>query len=144
MSLPDLKTVTASFDVGETQKIETVSVLVDIRHTYIGDLILTLIPPTNLHVGSIILHNRKGGATNNIKKEYDILTTPTLDKVKGKNPQGRWTLQIQDKAFRDIGTLVSFGLSITFQAAENSVERRRGRAPIKKTARKTRKKRAKA
>jgi hypothetical protein len=53
-------------------------------------------------------------------------------------------LQIQDKAFRDIGTLVSFGLSITFKAAENSVERRRGRAPIKKTARKTRKKRAKA
>ena len=142
--LPDLKTVTASLDVGETQKIETISVLLEILHTYIGDLVVTLIPPPQMSTTNIILHNRKGGATNNIKKSYSVLTVPTLSKLKGKNANGRWTLQVQDKAFRDIGTLVSFGIELTFQQPVDRNTRQRARAPIKKAAKKKTKKKMRA
>lgn len=144
MPLPDLKTVSASFEVGESQKIENISVLVDILHTYIGDLVVTLIPPPPLRVGNIILHNRKGGATNNIKKQYDALSVPGLSKLKGKSVHGRWTLQIQDKAFRDIGTLVSFGLELTFQQPVPRTRRNGSRSPVKKVAKKAMKKKMKA
>jgi subtilisin-like proprotein convertase family protein len=143
LPLPDLKTVSASLDIGDSQKIDSISVVVEIAHTYIGDLVVTLVPPPHLRTGNIILHNRRGGATNNIKKSYDIMTTPSLSKLNGKAAQGRWTIQIQDKAFRDIGTLVSFGLELTFLQPEPRTRKNGSRSAVKKTARKTMKRKTK-
>jgi subtilisin-like proprotein convertase family protein len=143
LPLPDLKTVSASLDIGDSQKIDTISVIVEITHTYIGDLVVTLVPPPHLRTGNIILHNRRGGATNNIKKSYDIMTTPSLSKLNGKAAQGRWTIQIQDKAFRDIGTLVSFGLELTFLPPEPRARKNGSRSAVKKTTRKSMKRKTK-
>jgi subtilisin-like proprotein convertase family protein len=59
------------------------------------------------------LHNRKGGATRNLKQVFDETLLPELANFKGKNMQGTWLLEIFDRAARDVGTLVSFGLELT-------------------------------
>ncbi len=111
--LPDLQSVQVAIDVSETQPISKLAVLIDILHTYIGDLEITLIPPASLGVAKLVLHNRKGGATRNLKQVFDEISLPALATFKGKSIQGAWTLEISDRAARDVGTLVSFGLEFT-------------------------------
>lgn len=113
--LPDLQTVRAALEVGETQAIGSLVVEVDLLHTFIGDLVVTLIPPAAVG-GAVVLHNRQGGSTRNLKRAYDALTTPGLAGFAGKSPKGTWTLEVKDAAARDTGTLVSFGVELTFAA----------------------------
>lgn len=111
--LPDLKTVQVALDVSEAQLIDSLAVDLDILHSYIGDLVVKLIPP-NASTSSIVLHNRVGGARRNIKQRFDVLSIPALASFKGKSAQGRWILEVQDKQARDEGTLVRFGLELDF------------------------------
>ncbi|NJM27442.1 MAG: S8 family serine peptidase [Pseudanabaena sp. RU_4_16] len=113
--LPDLQSVQVAIDVSETQPISKLAVQIDILHTYIGDLEITLVPPASLGAEKLVLHNRKGGATRNLKQVFDENTLPALSTFKGKSIQGSWTLEISDRAARDVGTLVSFGLEFTLQ-----------------------------
>jgi subtilisin family serine protease len=112
--LPDLQTVSFQLEVGETTPVARLSVIVEILHTYIGDLIVSLIPPSELGLNKIILHNRSGGATRNLKKTFDALTIPALANLQGKTVKGTWKLEVQDLAFRDAGQLVKFGLELFF------------------------------
>jgi subtilisin-like proprotein convertase family protein len=115
--IPDLQTVTASIDVIETQPVDQFIIEIDIQHTYIGDLVLTLIPPAVTSTRKIVLHNRAGGSNRNLKRAFDALTTPELAALKGKKANGSWKLEIQDKEVRDEGTLVKFGLKLVFSQA---------------------------
>ena len=117
--IPDLQTVSFALDVAEATAATAVSVSVDIRHTFIGDLILTLIPPAATGVTSVILARRAGGNQKNLLKTFDVANTPQLANFSGKSCHGTWTLQIQDAARQDFGTLVSFGLELTFPHADN-------------------------
>lgn len=112
--IPDLQTVSFALDVPDATPVTALSVAVDIKHTYIGDLIITLRPPAAAGVNPIVLHNRAGGATKDLKKTYDAATTPALGALAGKSCKGTWTLGIQDAAARDSGTLVSFSLGLKF------------------------------
>ncbi len=112
--LPDLQTVSVSLEVGEAELIESLSVQVEILHTYIGDLIVTLIPPPAMNMANLVLHDRRGGATRNLKHTFDALNTPGLSAFKGKNVKGKWTLQVRDAAVRDEGTIVRYALELTF------------------------------
>ena len=112
--LPDLQTVRASLEVGEAQPLDSLSVHLEILHTYIGDLIITLMPPSGMNTGNVVLHNRSGGPTRNLKRMFDALTTPGLAAFRGKSAKGTWTLQVQDAEVRDEGTLVRYGLELTF------------------------------
>lgn len=118
-SLPDLQSVRMSVEVGEEQPISDLSVLVEIVHTFIGDLVITLRPPSGRN---IILHNRSGGATRNLKRVFDALTTPALEALKGRSAKGTWTLQVEDRAAQDVGTLVRYGLELTFAAPAREAE----------------------
>lgn len=111
--LPDLQSIQVAIEVGEVQPISKLAVLIDVLHTYIGDLEITLKPPANLGATNLVLHNRKGGATRNLKQVFDENTLPALSTFKGKSIQGAWTLEISDRAARDVGTLVSFGLEFS-------------------------------
>jgi subtilisin family serine protease len=108
--LPDLQTVSVAVDVTETQPVTEFAVQVDIRHTFIGDLLVSLLPPTG---AAVVLHNRSGGATQNLKRTYNATTTAALSRFTGASARGRWTLKVEDKAARDAGQLVSFGLDLT-------------------------------
>ena len=118
--LPDLQTVSFTLSVAENEPIEALTVSVDLKHTFIGDLIITLQPPATTGGNQVVLHNRAGGSTKNLKKTYDAATTPPLTGFAGKSCKGTWTLQIKDAAAQDAGTLLSFALGLSFPHPDRS------------------------
>ncbi len=116
-TIPDLQTVSFALDLPDAQAVDAVSVAVDLVHTFIGDLVLTLEPPAATGAAPIVLHNRTGGTRNSIKKVYDKLSTPKLAAFAGKACNGRWVLKVKDAAAQDSGTLATFSLRLIFAAA---------------------------
>ena len=112
--IPDLQTVSFPLEVAESTAVESLTASVEIKHTWIGDLILTLVPPASTQVAPITLRRREGGSAHDLKKTYDAVTTPDLAQLAGKSCQGIWTLKIEDTAALDTGKLVSFTLNLTF------------------------------
>lgn len=102
----------ASMTVSGT--VANVRVRVNVTHTFIGDLVVTLLCPDG---SSVILHNQTGGSADNIQTEYPELTVPaqSLATLVGKNILGNWGLKVVDLAATDTGTLVSWTLSIEAQ-----------------------------
>lgn len=80
----------------------TSQVYVDISHTWIGDLIVTLVAPDG---SSYVLHNRSGSSTDDIDATY------TVD-LSSEPKNGTWRLRVSDNAALDTGTLNRW--SITF------------------------------
>jgi subtilisin family serine protease len=112
--IPDLQTVSFTLEVIENTPVQSLTASIDLKHTFIGDLIITLKPPASTGVAAIVLHNRAGGGTKNLKKTYDSANTPNLGGLAGKSCKGTWSLEIKDAAAADFGTLVTFSLGLTF------------------------------
>jgi subtilisin family serine protease len=112
--IPDLQTVTFMLEVSDNTPVEAVSVGVDLRHSFIGDLIITLEAPTSTGIPPVTLYNRAGGAGSKIKAVYDKASVAALMAFAGKACKGTWTLRIRDAASQDSGTLVSFSLRLSF------------------------------
>ncbi len=92
-------------------EVKNITVNIDIVHTYIGDLQVELFSPS----GQVVrLHNNKGGSNNNLKRLYDITSTPDLNDVLGESVRGNWKLRVRDLAAQDVGTLVSWGISLEY------------------------------
>jgi subtilisin family serine protease len=127
-AIPDLQKVSFTLTVADSTPVEALSVTVDLKHTYIGDLIVTLQPPTNSGMKPVILHNRTGGSAKNLNKTYDGTTTPGLSNVAGRSCAGTWTLEIRDEAAADSGSLVSFALHMAFTHPSRTV-----RTPVSTT-----------
>ncbi len=119
--IPDLQTVNFTLNVVESTPVESVVVGVELLHTYIGDLVITLLPPSASGVGPIVLHNRAGGASDDLKVSYDARTVPALAQLAGKRCHGAWTLRIKDAAHLDSGKLVSFSLRLSLPHADRAV-----------------------
>lgn len=139
---------TGSFElvVAEKTKVERLTVSLDIEHSYIGDLVVTLHPPASTGVGPVILHNRAGGPTVNLKRTYDVERVPAIANFAGKDCSGSWELEIRDAALRDTGNLVSYGLNLGFVHPSRAVTAPRSvsqKGPKKKKSRRARKKKAK-
>jgi subtilisin family serine protease len=112
--ISDLQISKLSLAIANTDLVKSIKVNVDIEHTYIADLVVTLNPPASTSVLPIILHDRLGGSSDNIKTTYDEVNTPKLAAFKGKSPQGTWTLEVADKANLDTGKIRSFTIEIGF------------------------------
>ena len=110
----DLKKSQLAVEVADTTTLKGIKVSVDIEHTFIGDLVVTVVPPPALGVAPIILHNRQGAGTDNIKQTYDTVKAPGLLPLVGKSPKGTWTLTVEDKARLDTGRIRSFSLELHF------------------------------
>jgi len=93
--------VTSAIKVTRTGDSGVVSVSLDVEHTYIGDLKVTLTSPSG---GEAVLHNNTGGSASNIKTNYDV-------DFSGFDSQGEWKLSVVDSANQDTGKLVSWGLN---------------------------------
>ncbi|MGH8591114.1 MAG: S8 family serine peptidase, partial [Gammaproteobacteria bacterium] len=87
-----------------------VKVSVDITHTFIGDLRVTLMAPSGR---TVVLHDRDGGRTDDIKKTFDPSSTAGLAGLAGESIQGDWILHVQDLAAADTGLLSRWELEIT-------------------------------
>ena len=95
--------VISNISVVRSGQAGTVSVAVDIKHTYIGDLVVDVISPSGTTTN---LHNRTGGSAN------DLLQTYTVNA--GTEPSdGTWQLRVRDGAGADTGFIDAW--SITFQ-----------------------------
>jgi subtilisin family serine protease len=110
----DLKTSKLDLAIADTDPLKSIKVTVDIEHTYIGDLVVTVKPPAATGVAPITLHNREGRGTDNLKKTYDPVNAPGLTALAGKSPQGAWTLEVKDQAKLDTGKVRSFTLEMAF------------------------------
>lgn len=114
VSIKDLKKSGLPLEVGERKLLKSIKVIVDIEHTYVGDLIVSLQSPTSMSVSPIKLHERSGGGVDNIKKTYDAVNTPELSHLIAKNPQGSWILKVEDRAAADTGKIRKFTLELGF------------------------------
>jgi len=110
--IKDRKTSSLSIELGETKPIKGIAITVDIEHTYVGDLVVQIVPPSGTGVSAVTLHDRSGGGSDNLKLTYDPAGTPGLGQLIGVNPQGKWRLKVSDNAYRDEGLIKQFGVDI--------------------------------
>jgi subtilisin-like proprotein convertase family protein len=113
LSIPDNNTtgVTSSIVVSGTGAVVTANfnVDIDITHTYIGDLLVTLRSPEGT---TITLHNRTGGSADNLVGNYPGTLTPAqpLSTFLGQPLDGTWLLTVSDRASVDVGVLHMWGI----------------------------------
>lgn len=103
-NIPDHGKTTSSIDVtGQPASIALNDVIVklNVTHTYVGDLVITLSPPKG---PSIKLWNRAG------RVQGSVVLNQALGVGKTVNPNGTWKLKVEDKAKSDVGTLNSWSL----------------------------------
>ena len=86
-----------------------IEVAVDISHTYIGDLHVSLVSPAGTQV---VLHDRTGAQADNITKTYTRATTPDLAILAGQPIAGNWRLRVSDHEAVDIGKVNSWKVTI--------------------------------
>ena len=111
ISITDHNTIQDAITVDQSGTATSVSVAVDISHTYIGDLVVELTTPDGT---AQTLHSRAGGSANDIDQTY----TPDFD---GTGIAGDWILRVSDRAGGDTGTLDSWTLTIDHGGADSPV-----------------------
>ena len=111
LAISDHQTVSDTMSVSNSGTATSISVAVDITHTYIGDLRIKLIAPDGT---SRILRGYIGGGADDINKTY----TPSFESVP---ISGAWILQIHDRASADTGVLNSWALTINYGTTTTTV-----------------------
>lgn len=101
VSISDRKTSTSVIDVTGTGDSGSVTVNVDIKHTWVGDLKLTLVSPTG---ASAVLREYTGGSADDITDSYVIDAT-------GIDRNGNWSLEVYDRARGDTGYIDTWTLN---------------------------------
>jgi extracellular elastinolytic metalloproteinase len=120
LAIPDNRAtgVSSILNVTQAGKIADLSVFVDIKHTFIGDLRVRLISPA----GTVaVLHDRNGGGGDDLAATYHSADVPALGALLNEDAQGSWTLQIADLAAADFGTLRRWSLIMKLAAAAQPV-----------------------
>lgn len=118
LDIPDISTepvvsIITIADSGLNIKASGLSVNIDIKHTFVGDLIITLVSPKGTRV---ILHDRKGSAQDDLIGNYprDFSPQESFDKLEGEAFDGDWRLEVSDAAAIDTGKLISWGMEAEF------------------------------
>jgi len=102
--------ISKTINVPDSFTVQGVSISIDISHTYIGDLVVSI-----SHNGvEAVLHNRQGGGTDDIK------TTFSPAEFNGMNAQGEWTLKVADFALYDTGSLKKWNISFSTGSTPSS------------------------
>ena len=95
--------INSYIDVGPTGSIKNLELTMNIEHTYISDLEITLSKGGLVKV----VHNREGGSSDNIER------TISIDEFNGEEMTGRWFLKIRDLANLDKGRRLGWSLKVT-------------------------------
>ena len=131
VNIPDNTLVSSTITVLENLTVSDVNVTIDITHTWIDDLIITLTSPNNST--GIILFSRECNSNTvryqNINVTYDdegtgyfdcsnsatsqiVIPNLLLFGFNGELSLGDWTLKVEDKAGGDTGTIISWSLEL--------------------------------
>jgi len=127
-----LSTVTSTLSVGSHIQINDINVTIgNLHHTFVGDLVLTIISPDGTERA---LSNRRGGSGNNfIHTVFDdeaalaigagsapfngsFMPDALLSGFDGSDAFGTWTLRISDQAGGDVGRLADWSIDINSTA----------------------------
>lgn len=104
MSVPDQGAAIESAIVvtgREGNALEEARVQVDIKHSYIGDLVVELLAED----GTVyVLHNRSGGSADNLSATYTV-------NLSAKPLNGTWKLRVRDLSRGDVGELDRWSLT---------------------------------
>ncbi|XOV81157.1 MAG: S8 family serine peptidase [Aestuariibacter sp.] len=102
VNLKDFRTRTSTIDVNGSGDSGSITVSVDIKHTWVGDLKLTLEAPNG---ASAVLREYEGGSADDILESYNL-------DASGIDRNGDWKLKVRDNARGDTGYIDSW--TITF------------------------------
>ncbi|RYD96283.1 MAG: T9SS type A sorting domain-containing protein [Sphingobacteriales bacterium] len=122
----DPSTVSSTLTVSEAQNIEKITVALDISHTWVSDMTVTLTSPQGTQV---ILFADKCWESTDVNAVFDdngsplscgnnpalsglIIPQQALSAFNGQSPQGAWTLTIADNFGADGGALNYWSLNI--------------------------------
>ena len=108
MQIPDNDPTgfTYNLPVDEDLTIASMKVAIDVKHTYIGDLRISL----EKDGVSVMLHDKTGGGNDDLHKTFD------LDDFNGAGSKGDWKLVIIDTAGQDVGYLAEIKLMFSTAA----------------------------
>ncbi|MEJ1223148.1 reprolysin-like metallopeptidase [Sediminicola sp. 1XM1-17] len=123
--------VTSKISFIEDLPIADINVNLDISHTYLEDLVITLISPAGTKV---VLTSSSCGSLRNINATFDDDASPfscmnnpaisgvvkplgSLAAFNGESLFGEWTLEIRDNAPSDGGSLNAFSLDVCVEGA---------------------------
>lgn len=90
--------------VGMAGTISRASLSIEIRHPYVGDLVVTLRAPDGT---AIPVWHREGGAGDDLNLEGWPLAS-----LEGHLAAGSWTLEVADREAEDLGTLEAWSLEL--------------------------------
>lgn len=104
VTIPDLSTVFSNVTVSGCSGTGSTAAKVEvhIRHTYIGDLVISLVAPDGT---AYMLHNRSGSGTDNIDQTYSV-------NLSSEAKNGIWRLRVQDAASADTGYIDTWTLTL--------------------------------
>jgi serine protease len=105
-NIPDNDTngTSSVITIGDDITVFGTSTYVNVTHTYIGDLTISLTSPTGT---TATLHNQAGGSADNIDKSFASNAFNT------ESTQGDWTLKVVDGGPEDIGSLNNWAVTFT-------------------------------
>jgi hypothetical protein len=115
-AIEDNSTTRSTLTIGDCPTVWDVSVSVDIEHTFVGDLYLTLYAPSGQ---SVVLHSRDGGAQDDLRGTYitgnggSLTSAEDLAALTGTRGTGSWTLEVRDVMLSDEGQLNRWILGLT-------------------------------
>ncbi|MBN1947229.1 MAG: proprotein convertase P-domain-containing protein [Bradymonadales bacterium] len=99
----DPEGITSTITVEDSATISSLKVDIDLTHTWIGDLQVTLTHQDRVYT----LWERSGGSADNIQ------ATLPVDAFNGMDAAGDWILRVTDLAARDTGTLQNWAIVVT-------------------------------
>ena len=111
LAIPDNNAtgITSTLPVSGDGTVNSLSLSLNITHTFRGDLKVTLISPTGTQ---FVVANQTGGSADNI-----IISNQAITAFAGQIVAGNWQLKVQDLAAADVGTLNSWSLTIAGKCA---------------------------
>ncbi|MFT4927119.1 MAG: serine protease [Phenylobacterium sp.] len=101
VNINDRSTVSSAIDVTGNGASGSITVDVDIKHTYVGDLTLTLVAPSG---ETVTLRQNTGGSSNDISETYNV-NSGSIER------NGQWTLRVNDNANQDTGYIDSWTIN---------------------------------
>lgn len=127
LNLPDVRSTTVTMSIGSSMVIQNLAVRLNVSHTWVGDLLITLRGPSGQ---TVTLINRRGGSGQNLTDTvfsdsastsiasgvapFNSIFRPEspLSVFNGTNVRGYWTLTISDQAAGNTGRLNSWSLIV--------------------------------
>lgn len=101
--------VASSIAITGSGTVTRIKVAVDIRHTYVGDLMIELRSPAGRRA---VLHARLGGSADDLHLRYDSASPGILADLVGQPLPGDWVLNVADRVGQDVGTLDKWRLEL--------------------------------